>query len=77
TILLYGTSYWKEILNFDALVKYGVISAEDLKLFEFVDDPQTAMESLKNGLAAYAAQAETMELPAITPTVHPTQASGR
>ncbi len=77
TILLYGTSYWKEIVNFDALVKYGVISVEDLKLFEFVDDPQAAMESLKTGLAGYAAQPETMELPAITPTVHPAQASGR
>ena len=29
----YGEKYWKEILNFDALVKYGTISADDLKLF--------------------------------------------
>src|SRR5579864_5658095 len=32
TILLYGSKYWKEIVNFDALVKYGMISSEDLNL---------------------------------------------
>jgi len=26
-ILLYGTAYWKEIINFDALVRHGMISA--------------------------------------------------
>ena len=26
TVLLYGSEYWKEIINFDALVKYGMIS---------------------------------------------------
>jgi hypothetical protein len=29
TIVLYGSKYWKEIVNFDALVKYGMISPED------------------------------------------------
>ena len=43
-------SYWKEIINFDALVKYGMISPEDLNLFQFADDPQTAFEILKTGL---------------------------
>src|ERR1019366_2557032 len=47
TIILYGTSFWKEIINFDALVKYGTISAEDLKLFHFADTPQEAMEILR------------------------------
>ena len=31
TIVLYGSKYWKEIINFDALVKYGMISPEDLE----------------------------------------------
>ena len=35
TIVLYGTSFWKEIINFDALVKYGTISAADLELVSF------------------------------------------
>ncbi len=31
TVLLYGSSYWKEIINFDALVRHGMISPEDLR----------------------------------------------
>ncbi|MEI6806038.1 MAG: TIGR00730 family Rossman fold protein [Myxococcaceae bacterium] len=49
-ILLYGSEYWKEIINFDALVKHGMISSSDLKLFKFVDDVPTAFETLKEKL---------------------------
>ena len=56
TIVLYGSQYWKEIINFDALVKYGMISPEDLDLFQFADDPEAAFEILKEGLMTYAAQ---------------------
>ena len=42
TVVLYGSTYWKEIINFDALVKYGMISPEDLNLFQYADDPQSA-----------------------------------
>jgi hypothetical protein len=51
-VILYGTSYWKEILNFDALVRHGMIAAEDLELFEFADEPAAAFEILKRRLAA-------------------------
>ena len=54
TILVYGPQYWKEILNFDALVRHGTISPEDLELFEFVDSPSAAMKLLKAGLADQA-----------------------
>jgi hypothetical protein len=52
-ILLYGTSFWKEVLNFDALVKYGMISPEDLSLFSFADDPASAFETLREGLTRF------------------------
>jgi len=29
-ILLYGSSYWNEIINFDALVRHGMIAPQDL-----------------------------------------------
>jgi uncharacterized protein (TIGR00730 family) len=45
-VLLYGTQYWNEVLNFEALVRHGMIAAEDLALFTFVDDPVTAMSLL-------------------------------
>ncbi len=51
-ILLYGSAYWKEVVNFDALVRHGMISPEDLSLFEYVDDPMTALGCLQRGLAA-------------------------
>src|SRR5512142_1923412 len=49
-IVLYGSEFWKEVVNFDALVKYGTVSPEDLALFQFADDPQTALDILKEGL---------------------------
>src|SRR5262249_46778192 len=76
TIILYGTAYWKEIINFDALVKYGMISPEDLNLFQLADDPETAFELLKPGLMHYLEQAETPETPAISKSVNPQKPQG-
>ncbi len=63
-VVLYGASFWKEIINFDALVKYGMISPEDLELFDFADDVETAFGILKTGLTKYYLEPET-ELPGI------------
>lgn len=41
-ILLYGSDYWKRLFNLQALVDDGTISADDLNLFSYVDDPQQA-----------------------------------
>ncbi len=49
-ILLYGSAYWKEIVDFDALVRHGMIAREDLDLFTFVDDPAAALGLLQAGL---------------------------
>jgi uncharacterized protein (TIGR00730 family) len=57
-ILLYGTSYWREVINFDALIKYGTISPEDLNLFSFVDSPAEAFELLQQGLTKYYLEPE-------------------
>ncbi len=51
-VLLYGSAYWQEIINFEALVRHGVISRADLDLFEFVDEPQTAFARLRAALAS-------------------------
>lgn len=49
-VILYGTSYWKEIINFDALCRHGMISPEDLALFQFADEPAGALKILKERL---------------------------
>lgn len=46
TVVLYGAEYWKTIIDFDALVKYGVISKTDLNLFKFADTPREAYQYL-------------------------------
>ncbi len=71
SILLYGSSYWKEVINFDALVKHGLISPEDLDLFHYADDPETAFEFLKTELMQHALQPESPETPAISKSVNP------
>src|SRR5581483_5028508 len=49
-VLLYGSAYWKEVINFEALVRHGVIGPQDLELFSFVDDPATALARLREGI---------------------------
>jgi uncharacterized protein (TIGR00730 family) len=76
TIVVYGSKYWKEIINFDALVRHGMISREDLDLFQYADDPQTAFELLKAGLTTYAMQTDTPEMPAIAKSRNPLKPAG-
>ena len=49
-IILYGSGYWNEIINFEALIRHGVISREDLKLFAFADDPGSALKLLQTAV---------------------------
>lgn len=41
-VILFGTEFWKRVLNFDVLVEEGTISAKDLGLFRYTDDPAEA-----------------------------------
>jgi uncharacterized protein (TIGR00730 family) len=62
-IVLYGSSFWKEVINFDALIKHGVISESDLALFTFADSPEEALRILREGLTHYYLEPESV-LPA-------------
>jgi predicted Rossmann-fold nucleotide-binding protein len=57
-IVLYGSKFWKEVLNFDALVKHQTISPEDLKLFQYADDPAEALLILQEKLTKYFLEPE-------------------
>ena len=56
-VILYGTSYWNEIINFEALVRHGMIDRNDLGLFQYADDPTAALSLLQSTLQAEPEQA--------------------
>lgn len=74
-ILLYGTAYWNEIVDFQALVRHGTISAKDLKLFRFVDSPADALKLLQRGIGK-GGRIETVD-PAIAKSSTPRNAALR
>jgi len=45
-VVLVGEAYWSKAINFQHLVAEGMISPEDLELFSFVDDAETAWAKL-------------------------------
>ncbi len=45
-ILLFGTEFWKRLINMDVLVEEGTISIEDLQLFRYVDTPEAAWQTI-------------------------------
>ena len=51
--VIYGTDYWNQIIDFRALVKAGTINREDLRLFRFFDDVDSAFEYLKDELTKH------------------------
>jgi uncharacterized protein (TIGR00730 family) len=50
TIVIYGSSYWKNVIDLDLLADKGAIAVKDLDLFKFADTPEEAFAILKDGL---------------------------
>jgi uncharacterized protein (TIGR00730 family) len=44
--LLFGETFWRKVINFDALVEAGTISEADLNLFRFVDTADEALAAI-------------------------------
>lgn len=55
-VLLFGESFWRRVLNFEALAEEGVIAYEDISLFRFVETAEDAW--------TYLAAALDLRLPA-------------
>jgi uncharacterized protein (TIGR00730 family) len=53
-IVLFGTKYWDEVIGFDALVRYGTIDRQDLRLMHRTDSVDEAYEFIVGVLAEYA-----------------------
>jgi len=51
-VLLYGKAYWQEVIDFEALVRHGMICPANLDLLHFVETPAEALSVLQDGLRA-------------------------
>jgi uncharacterized protein (TIGR00730 family) len=64
-VVMFGRDYWRKVIDFDALVKHGTVSEDDLQLFEFVDEPEEGWEVLcRHGLKAHLPPADARRSPA-------------
>ncbi|MGX9962031.1 LOG family protein [Roseomonas sp. F4] len=58
-IVLFGGDYWRQVVNFEALVEHGMIAEADLDLFEIVDEPEEGWAALvRRGLRAHTPPAQ-------------------
>ena len=51
-VILYGEEYWNEVLNFNAMIKWGTISKQDRDLMYFSNDIDDAYQYLVKNLKA-------------------------
>jgi len=49
-LVIYDEKYWDSVINFNALIDYGVINDSDLKLLHFCNDVDTAFKIVKDHL---------------------------
>jgi uncharacterized protein (TIGR00730 family) len=54
TVVLFGTQYWDEVVDFDALVRNGTIDRDDLALFHRTDSVDEAYAIVTRELTQYA-----------------------
>ncbi|MBU0863085.1 MAG: LOG family protein [Alphaproteobacteria bacterium] len=51
-IVLFGREFWERVVNFEALVEEGVVSARDLGLFKFVETADEAWQIVQDFYAS-------------------------
>ena len=52
-VVIYGSEYWKRLINFETMVDAGTISPDDLDLFKMADTPEEGFEFLREGLTKH------------------------
>ncbi len=53
-IVLFGTAFWDQVINFEALIEHGVINRYDLQLFHRTDSVDDAFEFVTRHLTEHA-----------------------
>ncbi len=59
-VLMYGRKYWDEVLDFDAMQRWGMINEQDRRLFQFANRPDEAFRLMTEWL--------TLHYPPTTPS---------
>ena len=52
-VVVYGTSYWNKVVDFEEMVNHGLISRDDLNIMHFSDTPEQAFVFLKRFLTEH------------------------
>ncbi len=47
-VLLFGSSYWKNVIRFDVMLDHGTITEADQQCFQFVDTPMQAWQAIQS-----------------------------
>ena len=53
-VVLFGARYWDEVIDFEALVRHGTISRDDLRIFHRTDSVDEAFEIVTRHLSEHA-----------------------
>jgi uncharacterized protein (TIGR00730 family) len=61
-VVLYDSTYWNDVVNFNALLKWGVISKGDLDLFRLFDNVDDAFVYLKDALTKHYLKGATKKM---------------
>jgi len=48
-IVLYDEAFWRDVVNFEAMAKHGVIDSADMGMFEYAETPEQAWSLLVDG----------------------------
>jgi uncharacterized protein (TIGR00730 family) len=60
-VILFGKEFWDEVINFDSLVRWGVVSPHDLEIFHKTDSVDDAFEYLTSKLEKLYLSPEGLE----------------
>ena len=47
-LILFGETFWRSIINFEALAEFGTIAPDDVKLISFVDTAEAAWKIVQD-----------------------------
>jgi uncharacterized protein (TIGR00730 family) len=71
-VVLYGSEYWKQVLDLKPMAEWGAIAETDLELLHYADTPADAFQHLRDHLIAHHLEPAT-EQEAATPGIAKTR----